>query len=104
MTGGKSSTTPRFFPAAEKPKKDNIELTQRNMHYMCKNLVPNNHTVSVTVFSKYEFPRLEIGQPNFDFYQFSYRERLVHSKKHLKRRLRIEFEENRYSHFCLRET
>ena len=39
-----------------------------------------------------------------DFHQFFYNERLMHSKMHLNRSLCIEFEENRYSRFLLRES
>ena len=62
-----------------------------------------NHTTSINVFLMHALPRPKIGQPNLDFHQFSYSERLIHSKRHLKC-LCIEVEENRQSHLLLRES
>ena len=55
------------------------------------------------VFSRHALPKTKIGLPNLDTYQFFYCERLIQSKRHLKRSLCIEFNENCLSHFLLRE-
>ena len=49
-------------------------------------------------------PKPKIRLLNLDIHQFSYRERLIHSKRHLKRSLCIEFKENPLSHFSSRES
>ena len=46
-------------------------------------------------FYKQAFPKVEICLPNLDFHQFFCSKRPLHSKKHMKRCLCIEFQENR---------
>ena len=46
-------------------------------------------------FSIYALLRPKIWLPNVDSHQFSYNERLTHSKKHKKKNLHIVFEEKR---------
>ena len=41
---------------------------------------------------------------NLGIHQFSYRERLIHSKRHLKRSFCVEFKENLLSYFLMRES
>ena len=57
-----------------------------------------------TVFSIQTLPRPKIALLNLDIHQFSYSERLIHMKRHLKRSLFIEFKENPLSHFSFRES
>ena len=50
------------------------------------------------------FPRPKIALLNLGIHQFSYDERLIHSKRHLKRNLCFEFKENPLSNISLRES
>ena len=56
------------------------------------------------VFSIQALSRPKIALLNFTIHQFSYSERLIHSKRHLKRSLCIQFKENPLSHFSMRES
>ena len=56
------------------------------------------------VFSIHALPWPKVELLNLDIHQFSYNERLIHSKWHLRRSLCIEFKENPMSHFLLKET
>ena len=58
-----------------------------------KGLMYSNRMTSITIFAIYVLKRPKIGLPNLFFHQFSYSERLIHSKRHLKRSLCIEFKE-----------
>ena len=51
-----------------------------------------------------ELPRPKIRLQNLDIHQFSYSERLIHSKRHLKRSLFNELKENIESQFLLKES
>ena len=52
-----------------------------------------------TIFEIYLFPRFKIELPNLDFHQLFCSKRLMQSKKRVKRRLYIEFKENRLNLF-----
>ena len=47
-----------------------------------------------TVFSIHALPKPKIGLLNLDIHQFSYNERLIYSKSHLKKSVCFEFKEN----------
>ena len=64
----------------------------------------NHHATSIAVFSMHALPRSKIELLSSDFHQFSYSERLMNSKRHLKRSLCIKLEENPLSHVSLRES
>ena len=72
--------------------------------FLKENIMCNKQTTSITDFSVRALPRTKIGLPNLDFHQFSCDEGLIHSKRHLKRSLYIEFEENCLSRFLLKES
>ena len=68
------------------------------------NLCVEHKKIAWGFFSKHALPRPKMGLLNLDIHQYSYSEWLIHSKRHPKRSLYIEFEEYRLSHILLRES
>ena len=50
-------------------------------------------------FLRHSLPKPKTGLQNFDFDEFASGKRLIHSKKHTKKCLFIEFKENHLSRF-----